>query len=350
MTTTDESSHPNPSVNSAPQNQSSAQGAPPELGMVGLGRMGANLVRRLVRGGGRSVVFDTDPAVAAALTEELGSGVRAASTLAELVAALPTPRAIWVMVPASVAGAVVAEIADLIDPGDVIIDGGNTDWREDGPRGAALAERNISLLDVGTSGGVWGLERGYCMMVGGAEEAVLQLRPVFDILSPPADSVERTPGRDGDLTQAEQGWLHCGPTGSGHFVKMVHNGIEYGLMGAYAEGLNLLGHTAPYGFDVDIPAVTELWRRGSVVGSWLLDLTAAAFVADPTLDGFTGVVSDSGEGRWSLEAAVDLGVPAPVLASALFSRFSSRGEETLANKVLSAMRNEFGGHVESSAP
>ncbi len=350
MTTTDESSHPNPSVNSAPQNQSSTQGAPPELGMVGLGRMGANLVRRLVRGGGRSVVFDTDPAVAAALTEELGSGVRAASTLAELVAALPTPRAIWVMVPASVAGAVVAEIADLIDPGDVIIDGGNTDWREDGPRGAALAERNISLLDVGTSGGVWGLERGYCMMVGGAEEAVLQLRPVFDILSPPADSVERTPGRDGDLTQAEQGWLHCGPTGSGHFVKMVHNGIEYGLMGAYAEGLNLLGHTAPYGFDVDIPAVTELWRRGSVVGSWLLDLTAAAFVADPTLDGFTGVVSDSGEGRWSLEAAVDLGVPAPVLASALFSRFSSRGEETMANKVLSAMRNEFGGHVESSAP
>ncbi|MCX6524224.1 MAG: NAD(P)-binding domain-containing protein, partial [Actinobacteria bacterium] len=210
---------------------------PPELGMVGLGRMGANLVRRLVSGGGRSVVFDTDPAVAAALAEELGSGVRAASTLAELVAALPTPRAIWVMVPASVAGAVVAEIADLIDPGDVIIDGGNTDWREDGPRGAALAERNISLLDVGTSGGVWGLERGYCMMVGGAEEAVQQLRPVFDILSPPADSVERTPGRDGDLTQAEQGWLHCGPTGSWHFVKMVHNGIEDGLMGAYAEGL-----------------------------------------------------------------------------------------------------------------
>ena len=350
MTDTDDSSDPKPSANSAAPTQSSTQGGPPELGMVGLGRMGANLVRRLVSGGGRSVVFDTDPAVAAALAEELGSGVRAAATLAELVAALPSPRAIWVMVPASVAGAVVSEIADLIDPGDVIIDGGNTDWREDGPRGAALAERNISLLDVGTSGGVWGLERGYCMMVGGAEEAVLQLRPVFDILSPPADSVERTPGRDGDLTQAEQGWLHCGPTGSGHFVKMVHNGIEYGLMGAYAEGLNLLGHTAPYGFDVDIPAVTELWRRGSVVGSWLLDLTAAAFVADPTLDGFTGVVSDSGEGRWSLEAAVDLGVPAPILASALFSRFSSRGEETMANKVLSAMRNEFGGHVESSAP
>ena len=350
MTDTDDSSDPKRSANSAATTQSSTQGGPPELGMVGLGRMGANLVRRLVSGGGRSVVFDTDPAVAAALGEELGSGVRAAATLAELVAALPSPRAIWVMVPASVAGAVVSEIADLIDPGDVIIDGGNTDWREDGPRGAALAERKISLLDVGTSGGVWGLERGYCMMVGGAEDAVLQLRPVFDILSPPADSVERTPGRDGDLTQAEQGWLHCGPTGSGHFVKMVHNGIEYGLMGAYAEGLNLLGHTAPYGFDVDIPAVTELWRRGSVVGSWLLDLTAATFVADPTLDGFTGVVSDSGEGRWSLEAAVDLGVPAPVLASALFSRFSSRGEETMANKVLSAMRNEFGGHVESSAP
>ncbi|CAB5039517.1 unannotated protein [freshwater metagenome] len=350
MTDTDDSSDPKPSANSAAPTQSSTQGGPPELGMVGLGRMGANLVRRLVSGGGRSVVFDTDPAVAAALAEELGSGVRAAATSSASVAALPSPRAIWVMVPASVAGAVVSEIADLIDPGDVIIDGGNTDWREDGPRGAALAERKISLLDVGTSGGVWGLERGYCMMVGGAEDAVLQLRPVFDILSPPADSVERTPGRDGDLTQAEQGWLHCGPTGSGHFVKMVHNGIEYGLMGAYAEGLNLLGHTAPYGFDVDIPAVTELWRRGSVVGSWLLDLTAAAFVADPTLDGFTGVVSDSGEGRWSLEAAVDLGVPAPVLASALFSRFSSRGEETMANKVLSAMRNEFGGHVESSAP
>ncbi len=322
----------------------------PALGMVGLGRMGANLVRRLVNGGGTSVVFDTDPSTAIALAEELGSSVRPAANLAALVASLATPRAIWVMVPASVAGAVVSEIAELMEPGDVIIDGGNTDWREDGPRGAQLAERGIFLLDVGTSGGVWGLQRGYCMMVGGDDSVVEHLNPVFDILSPPADSVERTPGRTGDLSPAEQGWLHCGPTGSGHFVKMVHNGIEYGIMGAYAEGLNLLGHASPYGFDIDIAAVTEVWRRGSVVGSWLLDLTAAALAADPALDGFTGVVSDSGEGRWSLEAAVDLGVPAPVLASALFSRFSSRGEETLANKVLSAMRNEFGGHVESSAP
>ncbi|CAB4750069.1 unannotated protein [freshwater metagenome] len=343
-----------PAQTSEPQSSqpqsSQPQSSQPQLGMVGLGRMGANLVRRLVSGGGASVVFDTDPAVARALAEELGSSVRSAATLAEMVTALPTPRAIWVMVPASVAGSVVAEIAGLLDPGDIIIDGGNTDWREDGPRGAQLAAQGIELLDVGTSGGIWGLERGYCMMVGGAETAVLQMKPVFDVLSPPSDCVERTPGRTGELSSAEQGWLHCGPTGAGHFVKMVHNGIEYGLMGAYAEGLNLLGHTAPYGFDIDIPAVTEVWRRGSVVGSWLLDLTAAAFVADPALDGFTGVVSDSGEGRWSLEAAVDLGVPAPVLASALFSRFSSRGEETLANKVLSAMRNEFGGHVESSAP
>jgi 6-phosphogluconate dehydrogenase len=263
---------------------------------------------------------------------------------------MPTPRKIWVMVPASVAGTVVTNLATLLDEGDIIIDGGNTDWREDGPRAAELAELGLLMLDVGTSGGVWGLDRGYCMMVGGTDEAVARLAPVFDILSPPADSVERTPGREGPLAPAENGWLHCGPTGSGHFVKMVHNGIEYGLMAAYAEGLNLLGHTAPYGFDIDMPAVTEVWRRGSVVGSWLLDLTATALVADPELSKFHGVVSDSGEGRWSLEAAVDLGVPAPVLASALFSRFTSRGEETLSNKILSAMRNEFGGHVESPAP
>lgn len=322
----------------------------PQLGMIGLGRMGANLARRLVGGGGSSVVFDTDPAVAVALADELGDPVVAAATIAEMVAAMATPRAIWVMVPASVAGAVVADLAAFLAPGDIVIDGGNTDWREDGPRSAGLAEQGVSMLDVGTSGGVWGLERGYCMMVGGTETAVAMLAPVFDILSPAADSVERTSGREGELVAAEQGWLHCGPSGSGHFVKMVHNGIEYGLMAAYAEGLNLLGHTAPYGFDIDVPAVTEVWRRGSVVGSWLLDLTASALVADPELSGFHGVVSDSGEGRWSLEAAVDLGVPAPVLASALFSRFSSRGEETLSNKILSAMRNEFGGHVEASAP
>jgi 6-phosphogluconate dehydrogenase len=314
--------------------------------MVGLGRMGANLVRRLVAGGGTAVVYDTDPGVATALADELGPAVTAVATLDELPGALPLPRAVWVMVPASVAGSVVSSVAGFLDAGDVVIDGGNTDWREDGPRAATLAESGIALLDVGTSGGVWGLERGYCLMVGGAEDAVARLAPVFDVLSPPTDAVERTPGRSGEPAPAEQGWLHCGPNGAGHFVKMVHNGIEYGLMAAYAEGLNLLEHTEPYGFDIDLPAVTELWRRGSVVGSWLLDLTAAALAADPSLSAFSGVVSDSGEGRWSLEAATDLGVPAPVLAAALFSRFSSRGEEAVANKVLSAMRSQFGGHVE----
>jgi len=325
-----------------------AQG--PQLGMIGLGRMGANLVRRLVAGGGDAVVFDTDPAAATALADELGDRVRTAATVADMVAAMPAPRAVWVMVPASAAGTVVGLLAAELDPGDVIIDGGNTDWREDAARAIELADRGVQLLDVGTSGGVWGLARGYCLMVGGEDEAVTRLAPVFDILSPATDSVPRTPGREGGPTPAEQGWLHCGPNGSGHFVKMVHNGIEYGLMAAYAEGLNLLGHTAPYGFEVDVPAVTEVWRRGSVVGSWLLDLTAAAFAADPELSRFEGVVSDSGEGRWALEAAVDLSVPAPVLASALFSRFSSRGEEVLSNKILSAMRNEFGGHVEGTAP
>jgi 6-phosphogluconate dehydrogenase len=322
----------------------------PQLAMIGLGRMGANLVRRLVAGGGSSVVYDTDPAVAVALADELGDAVTAAATLQDLVAAMSAPRAVWVMVPASVAGDVVADIAALLEPDDIVIDGGNTDWREDAPRAIELAARGVDLLDVGTSGGVWGLERGYCMMVGGTDAAVQRLAPVFDVLSPAADSVERTPGRSGPSVPAEQGWLHCGPSGSGHFVKMVHNGIEYGLMAAYAEGLNLLDHTDAYGFDLDVPAITELWRRGSVVGSWLLDLTAAALVKDPELAGFQGVVSDSGEGRWSLEAAVDLGVPTPVLASALFSRFASRGEETVANKILSAMRNEFGGHVEGTPP
>jgi 6-phosphogluconate dehydrogenase len=319
----------------------------PRLGMVGLGRMGANLVRRLVAGGGSAAVYDTDPAVAVGLADELGADVTPATELADMVAALDAPRAVWVMVPASVAGQVVAAVAELLEPGDVVVDGGNTDWREDAPRAAELAASGVALVDAGTSGGVWGLERGYCLMVGGTDEAVATMAPVFDVLSPPADSVERTPGRDGELVAAEQGWLHCGPSGAGHFVKMVHNGIEYGLMAAYAEGLNLLAHTDPYGFDIDLPAVTELWRRGSVVSSWLLDLTAAALVSDPALEGVAGVVSDSGEGRWSLEAATDLGVPAPVLAAALFSRFSSRGEEVVANKVLSAMRSQFGGHVES---
>ncbi|MHB1138396.1 MAG: phosphogluconate dehydrogenase (NAD(+)-dependent, decarboxylating) [Microthrixaceae bacterium] len=323
-----------------------AQTSIPPLGMVGLGRMGANLVRRLVAAGGSAVVHDADPAVAAALAEELGSPVRAVTTTAELVDALPAPRAVWVMVPAQAAGSVVTDLAASLAPGDVVIDGGNSDWRHDAPRAAELAGRGVELLDIGTSGGVWGLGRGYCLMVGGSDEAVARLAPVLDAISPATDSVERTPGRDGPAAPPERGWLHCGPSGSGHFVKMVHNGIEYGLMAAYAEGLNLLGHTEPYGFDLDVPAITELWRRGSVVGSWLLDLTAAALVKDPELSGFEGIVSDSGEGRWSLEAAIDLGVPTPVLANALFSRFASRGEETPANKILSAMRSEFGGHLE----
>jgi 6-phosphogluconate dehydrogenase len=314
--------------------------------MIGLGRMGANLVRRLVRGGGTAVVHDTDPQVAQALAGELGDAVVAAATLDELVGALPGPRAIWVMVPATVAGAVVSDLSTRLEADDVVIDGGNTDWREDGPRAEQLGARGVHLLDVGTSGGVWGVDRGYCLMVGGEQGAVRRLAPVFDVLSPDADSVARTPGRSGPPEAAENGWLHCGPSGSGHFVKMVHNGIEYGLMAAYAEGLNLLGHTAPYGFDLDVGSIAELWRRGSVVGSWLLDLTAAALASDPELSAFHGVVSDSGEGRWSLEAAIDLSVPTPVLASALFSRFASRGEELGANKLLSAMRNEFGGHVE----
>ncbi len=321
----------------------------PQLGMVGLGRMGSNLVRRLVAGGGTAVVTDVDPAVGDALADEIGDGVTAASSTSALVESMSTPRAIWVMVPADVAGDVIEELAALVDPGDVIIDGGNSDWRNDGPRAEALGGRGVHLLDVGTSGGVWGLDRGYCLMVGGPDEAVAALAPVFDIISPPLGSVERTSGRTGAPTPAEQGWLHCGPNGSGHFVKMVHNGIEYGLMAAYAEGLNLLDHAEPYGFDLDVPAVTEVWRRGSVIGSWLLDLTAAAYVADPELSSFQGVVSDSGEGRWTLEAAVDLGVPAPVLAGALFSRFSSQGEQHRANQILSAMRSQFGGHVEPDA-
>ena len=324
-----------------------AQTSTPRLGMIGLGRMGANLVRRLVAGGGTAVVYDADPSAATALAEEQGGSVTAAATLDDLVAQLPSPRAIWVMVPATVAGEVVADLADRLDAGDLVVDGGNTDWRQDAPRAAELATRGVELLDVGTSGGVWGNERGYCLMVGGTAEAVARLTPVLDVLSPEPDSVPRTTGREGPAVPAEQGWLHCGPSGSGHFVKMVHNGIEYGLMAAYAEGLNLLGRTDPYGFDLDVPAIAELWRRGSVVGSWLLDLTAAAMVKDPELSGFQGVVSDSGEGRWSLEAAIDLAVPTPVLASALFSRFASRGQELPANKILSAMRSEFGGHLEA---
>lgn len=324
----------------------------PPLGMIGLGRMGANLIRRVVRAGGTGVVYDTSPEVGASLRDELESeghtgSVTVADDLAGLAAVLPAPRIVWVMVPSQFAGDVITELAGHLKEGDIVIDGGNSDWRHDAARAAELAASGIDFLDVGTSGGVWGLERGYCLMVGGSEEAVATVAPVLEMIAPDSDSVDRTTGREGDLVPAEHGWLHCGPTGAGHFVKMVHNGIEYGLMAAYAEGLNVLGAADEYGFDIDTAAVTEVWRRGSVIGSWLLDLTASAFVADPDLAAFSGQVNDSGEGRWTLEAGVDLGVPMPVLSAALFSRFSSRGNAHPADKILSAMRNEFGGHVES---
>ena len=321
------------------------------LGMVGLGRMGSNLVRRFVRSGGNAAVYDTSPAPGAALRDELNGetgrdAVVAAATLAELVAALPTPRIVWVMVPAGVTGRVIEDLSPLLSAGDTIIDGGNSDWRHDRERAESLARAGIDFLDVGTSGGVWGLERGYCLMVGGPDAAVARAAHILDVISPDVDSVARTPERTGPVAAPENGWLHCGPNGAGHFVKMVHNGIEYGIMAAYAEGFNLLGKASAYGFDINEGDVAELWRRGSVVGSWLLDLTASAYVKSPELSEFSGVVNDSGEGRWTLEAGVDLAVPMPVLASALFSRFSSRDEGHRANQLLSAMRNEFGGHVE----
>ena len=336
-----------------------------QIGMIGLGRMGANLVRRLQRAGHQCVVFDVAPAAVAALATE---GATPAVSIADLTAQLDAPRAVWVMVPAAFAAATVHEVAAHLQPGDVVIDGGNSHYSDAISHAAALAPRDVDFLDIGTSGGVHGLERGYCLMIGGPERAVARLSPLFDALVPGFDSAARTPGRTGPPTSAERGWLHCGPSGAGHFVKMVHNGIEYGLMGAYAEGLNLLRHadagnadrthdaeTAPlreperYRYAFDIGAVTEVWRRGSVVGSWLLDLTASALAADPELAAFSGRVSDSGEGRWTLNSAIDLGVPVPVLASALFERFSSQGNQAYADKVLSAMRKQFGGHAEKPA-
>ncbi len=330
--------------------------------MIGLGRMGANMVRRLMRNGVRCVAYDVN---AGAVTAMAGEGAVGATSLADLVEKMAAPRNIWIMVPAAFVQGTIDSLAPLLSPGDAIIDGGNSYYRDDVDRATPLAANGLHYLDVGTSGGVFGLERGYCMMVGGDDEAVARLAPVLDVLAPGADAAPRTPGLTGDLTPPEKGWLHCGPSGAGHFVKMVHNGIEYGLMAAYAEGLNILarsgiGHesqehdaeTTPlrdpqyYRYDIDLGAVTELWRRGSVVASWLLDLTAAAFVDDPALDGFAGRVSDSGEGRWTALAAIDEGVPAPVITAALFSRFSSRGNDDTANKVLSAMRKQFGGHQE----
>jgi 6-phosphogluconate dehydrogenase len=337
-----------------------------QLGMIGLGRMGANLVRRLLAAGHDAVVFDVDPDAVDALSKE---GAMGASDLAAFTAALDAPRAVWIMVPAAHAGAVAEQVAEHLSPGDTIIDGGNSYYRDDIHRAEAFAAKGLHYVDVGTSGGVHGLERGYCLMIGGDDEAVVRLAPVFDALAPGLQTAPRTPGRDGAPGPGELGWLHCGPSGAGHFVKMVHNGIEYGVMAAYAEGFNVLRHaadgrrermadaeTAPlrepqyYQYDLDIAAIAELWRRGSVISSWLLDLTAAALVSDPTLEAFGGSVSDSGEGRWTAMAAIDEGVPIPVLTSALFERFSSQGRQDFADRVLSAMRKQFGGHAVAPKP
>ena len=333
-----------------------------QLGMIGLGRMGANLARRLLRGGHDCVAFDVNPES----VKRLGAdGAVGAASLDDLVARLAPPRAAWVMVPAEVAGRAVTDLAERMEPGDVVIDGGNSYYRDDVHRAQALAAKGVHYLDVGTSGGVFGLDRGFCLMIGGEAEVVRRLEPIFRTLAPGVEAAGRTPGRDGEPAAAEHGYLHCGPAGAGHFVKMVHNGIEYGIMAAYAEGLNILRHantgtypdaasaeTAPlrdpefYRYDIDTAAVAEVWRRGSVVGSWLLDLTAHALLQDPEVAGFSGHVSDSGEGRWTVAAAVETGVPAHVLTTALYERFASRGQADFADKLLSAMRKEFGGHEE----
>jgi 6-phosphogluconate dehydrogenase len=337
-----------------------------QLGMVGLGRMGANIVRRLMRDGHTCAGTDVGTEAVATLVAE---GMAGAASPAELVAALAAPRTVWVMVPAGeITERAIADLAELLEPGDTIIDGGNTRYHDDIRRAAALGEKGINYLDVGTSGGVFGLERGFCLMVGGPTDVVERLAPIFTSLSPGLDAANRTPGRSGDAAPEESGWLHCGPAGAGHFVKMVHNGIEYGLMAAYAEGLNLLHHanaggverekdaeTAPldepelYRYDLDVAAISELWRRGSVVSSWLLDLTANALHESPDLEDFAGRVSDSGEGRWTSIAAIDTGTPMPVLTAALYSRFSSRNEDDFGNRALSAMREQFGGHHEKPA-
>jgi 6-phosphogluconate dehydrogenase len=334
-----------------------------QLGMIGLGRMGANIVRRIVRDGHTAIAYDNNPDS----VKELAAvdGVEGAGSLEEFVSKLETPRVAWVMVPAAVTGAVVEQLAGLMSDGDIIIDGGNSNYREDIDRAGALKPKGIHYVDIGTSGGVWGLDRGYCLMIGGEDDVVAHIDPLLRSIAPGPGSIDRTPGRDGDYAPEEQGYLHCGPNGAGHFVKMVHNGIEYGLMAAYAEGLNVLQHADAgamqqqhsaeitpldqpqyYQYDLDIAKVTEVWRRGSVIASWLLDLTAHALHQNPNLDGLAGRVSDSGEGRWTVKAAIDEGVPTPVLSASLFARFSSRGEAVYADKLLSAMRKEFGGHVE----
>src|SRR5205809_1427931 len=337
-----------------------------QLGKIGLGRMGANMVRRLLRGGHQCVVFDMSPKAVQELTQEKALG---ASSLADFVKKLEKPRTVWLMVPAAVVDKSIADILPLLEKGDILIDGGNSYYIDDIRRAAELKPKGIHYVDVGTSGGVWGLERGYCLMIGGEENVVQHLDPIFSALAPGVHAASRTPGRGKIAGTAEQGYLHCGPNGAGHFVKMVHNGIEYGIMAAYAEGLNILHHanvgkhqqeidaeTSPlrnpeyYQYDLNLPDVAELWRRGSVIGSWLLDLTADALLKSPDLANFHGRVSDSGEGRWTIAAAIDESVPVPVLSSALFERFSSRGEADFADRLMCAMRFEFGGHLEIETP
>ena len=322
-----------------------------QLGMVGLGRMGANLARRLMRNGHRCVVFNRTRGPVDALARE---GAVGSSSLEDLVAKLDKPRAAWVMLPAGQPTEnTVSELGRLLDQGDIVIDGGNSFYKDDIRRAQALQTRGIHYVDVGTSGGVWGLERGYCMMIGGDAEAVLRLDPIFAALAPGPGNIPRTPGRDGHDPRAESGYIHCGPSGSGHFVKMVHNGIEYGLMQAYAEGFSILGAAAERPgaerYELDLADVAEVWRRGSVISSWLLDLTAIALAADSKLEGFDGYVEDSGEGRWTLMAAIESAVPANVLSAALYARFRSREERSFADRMLSAMRKGFGGHVEPKA-
>jgi len=336
-----------------------------QVGMIGLGRMGANMARRLLRAGHEAVVFDVSPGAVEGLVAEKAVG---ASSLGDLVSKLARPRTVWMMVPAAVVDRTIADLVPLLAKGDILVDGGNSWYVDDIRRAKELAPLGIHYVDVGTSGGVWGLERGYCQMIGGEPEVVRHLDPVFASLAPGTGDVPRTPGRSGPPSAAERGYLHCGPPGGGHFVKMVHNGIEYGLMAAYAEGLNVLhaagigrhaqevdAETTPlrdpehYQYDFALADVAEVWRRGSVIGSWLLDLTAGALAKDPSLAGFAGKVSDSGEGRWTIKASIDEGVPTPVLTAALHERFSSRGNAGYADKVLSAMRRAFGGHEEKKA-
>jgi len=333
-----------------------------QLGMIGLGRMGANMVHRLLTGGHQCVVFDRSPKAVEELARARAVG---ASSIADLVKKLETPRAVWLMVPAAAVDATIEDLVPLLAPGDILIDGGNSYYVDDIRRAQELGRKGIHYVDVGTSGGVWGRERGYCLMIGGEAPVVKHLDPIFAQLAPGAGDIPRTPGREAIGGTAERGYLHCGPNGAGHFVKMVHNGIEYGIMAAYAEGLGILrsanigkrdhavdAETTPlrnpehYQYDLNLPDIAEVWRRGSVVASWLLDLSAAALIKDPALKGFQGRVSDSGEGRWTIRAAIDEAVPTPVLSSALYERFSSRGEADFGDKLLSAMRYEFGGHLE----